>query len=143
MAPWRYLNKTNYAGSNQWRLPTVANTSFGFNTPTNGTTAGDELPELFYSELGGTAGSHIPFIAKFDNFENFLYWYGTEYAPDPIYAWNFITFGGNQYYGNKDSQFYAWAVSSGQITPVPEADSVAMLLVGLGLVGGVVRRHRG
>lgn len=136
-----YLNSTNYAGSDQWRLPTVANTSFGTNTATNGSTAGDELVELFYSELGGTANYPIPNTTTFDNEQPGVYSSGTEYAPKPNFAWLFNTNFGGQLEFLKDNHFYAWAVSPGRISAVPEPESVALLLVGLSLVAGVVRRH--
>ncbi|MDP8567582.1 Lcl domain-containing protein [Methylophilus aquaticus] len=139
-----YLNSINYAGSNQWRLPTVVNTTVGFNTPTNGTTAGDELVELFYSELSGTAVSAIPNTATFDNEQSWVYWSGTEYADNPISAWSFGTSVGRQRFSDfKNLQYYAWAVSPGKIpavsaVPVP----AAAWLFGSGLVGLVGLRRR-
>jgi hypothetical protein len=143
MAFINYLNSTNYAGSNQWRLPTVANTSFGTNTATNGTTAGDELTELFYSELGGTANRAIPNTATFDNEQANAYWSGTEYASDPRGAWGFFTNGGAQGFDFKNRGYYAWAVSPGQIAapsavPIP----AAAWLFGSGLVGLAGMRRR-
>lgn len=139
-----YLNSINYGGSNQWYLPTVANTSFGFNTATNGTTKGDELVELFYSELNGTAGSAIPNTTTFDNEKSSSYWSGTEYAPSPNSAWRFVTHSGTQ---DRNAKiiiiFYAWAVSPGQIAAVPEPQSMAMLMAGLAVLAGVGRRRRG
>lgn len=138
-----YLNSITYGGSDQWRLPTVANTNFGFNTPTNGIAAGDELPELFYQELGGTVWNPIPNTATFDNEQAYIYWSGTEYASDSYYAWHFVTsFGGQDLSDNKNNQWHAWAVSPGQVAAVPEADTYAMLLVGLGVLGAVMRRRR-
>jgi hypothetical protein len=50
-----YLNSIDYAGSNQWALPSAgANPQIGFN-PT-----GSQSGRLFYDELGGTAGNPIP-----------------------------------------------------------------------------------
>lgn len=138
-----YLNSINYAGSNKWYLPTVANTTFGFNTATNGIAKGDELPELFYAELGGTAGRNIPNTPTFDNEQASNYWSGTEYAPDPGSAWGFDTFNGGQSRYGKSLLFYAWAVSPGQIAAVPEPEFGAMLLLGLGMVAFASRRRRG
>lgn len=137
-----YLNSTKYAGSNQWHLPSVINTSFGHNTATNGTTAGDELVELYYSELGGGAGINIPDTNTFDNEQFYHNWSGTEYAPITRNAWSF-TFDGFQGHSAKSALFYVWAVSPAQIATVPEPENVALLLAGLGLVGGVVRCRRG
>lgn len=137
-----YLNSISYGGSDQWRLPTVANADFGYDT-SNGTAAGAELSELFYQELGGTLGNPIPNTATFDNEQTYYhYWSDTEYALDPTYAWFFGTHQGYQDGYVKSYQFRAWAVSPGQVAAVPEADTVAMLLAGLGILGAVMRRRR-
>ncbi|MDP8567581.1 Lcl domain-containing protein [Methylophilus aquaticus] len=141
-----YLNSINYAGSNQWRLPGVVNTSIGTNTATNGTTAGDELVELFYSELSGTANSAIPNTTTFDNEQAWAYWSGTEYAPIPNYAWNFYNNIGLPDGRKKNSWYYAWAVTSGQIvsssTPSAVPIPAAAWLFGSGLAGLAGLRRR-
>lgn len=138
-----YLNSINYAGSHQWYLPTVSNSTLGFNTTINGTAKGDELVELFYNELNGTAGNNIPNTPTFDNEEVFSYWSGTEYAPLPYHAFYLVTEDGFLDYDSKDLLLYAWAVKPGQVATVFEPESVAMLLAGLGCVAGAVRRRRG
>lgn len=94
MAYVNYLNSIKYGGSNQWYLPTVINTSYNYNSPTNGTVPGDELQELFYSELGGTAFNPIPNTANFNNENSYYFWSGTEYLQKPASAWGF-----NNFYG--------------------------------------------
>jgi hypothetical protein len=130
-----YLNSINYGGSNQWRLPT-SNAIFGYNG-----TDGNELGELFYGELGGTAGNNIPDTASFINEQAYAYWSGTEYASYPNLAWIFITFDGYQDYNFKNLQFYAWAVSPGQVSAVPVPGTV--WLFGTGLVGLLGLKRRG
>lgn len=74
------------------------------------------------------------------------YWFGTEYAPDPApYVWSFGFYQGGQSYGDKGSlPMYAWAVRPGDVAaPVPEPETYALLLAGLGLVGVAARRRRG
>lgn len=151
MAFINYLNSTNYAGSNKWRLPFAVTQNNEHNTPSNGSTAGNELSELYYQELGSKApydtygnpqsGYGINNTAAFDNEQSSNYWFGTEYVRTAYDALVFSTADGFQNDMFKTHQIYAWVVSPGQIATVPEPESVALLLVGLSLVGGVVRRR--
>lgn len=150
MAFVSYLNSINYAGSNQWRLPIRVTNDSGYNVLTNGVLAGDEYAELYYNELGSKAyydlnsqvqaGSGIRDLNNiFVNEKSFAYWYGTE-ARDS--SWYFNMNDGAQSYVAKDRQYYVWAISPGQITIVPEPESFALLLAGLGSVGAGVRRRQ-
>ena len=133
-----YLNSINYGGSNQWRLPT-SNAIGGY----NGTT-GNELGQLFYSELGGTAGNNIPDTASFINEQAYAYWSGTEYASYPCCAWGFDTDVGTQNGYNKYHLSFAWAVSPGQVSAVPVPGAVWLMGTGLlGLLGLKRRGHAG
>lgn len=142
-----YLSSISYGGSNQWRLPTVANTSLGYSPPTNGAAAGNELAELFYGELAGKKDSPLPNTdtftnethVVFDKEQSYVYWTGTE-VPELGSAWFFNSNSGNQGYAFKDNPYYVWAVSQGQVAAVPEPESYAMFIAGLGLLGFVTRR---
>ena len=138
-----------------WRLPTTlqpdascgdqsGGDSYGYNC------TGSELGHLFYTELGGTAGQSIldssdPDLAKFTNFRG-VYWSATEHAPSSAYAW-YLRFGtGDQNAGYKHNDYYALAVSPGDVAAannnrVPEPQTLA--LFGLGLLGLAVARRRG
>ena len=120
-----------------WRLPTtlqpdsscglqIRGVSYGYNC------TGSEMGHLFYSELGGTARLSILTSA---------YWSATEYAPGTGDAWSFSFSGGFQEEYGDGSQFYALAVSPGDVAVVPEAETYALMLAGLGLVGWRVRRR--
>jgi hypothetical protein len=130
-----YLNSINYGGSNQWRLPT-SNVIVGYND------TGNELGQLFYSELGGTANNNIPNTAYFTNEQAYQYWSGTEYAPNPISAWYFSTFNGSQNLYDKFYGSYAWAVSPGQVTAAVAEPGVIWLL-GAALLGWGGLKRRG
>lgn len=140
-----YLNSISYGGSNQWYLPTDAYTSSGYNTLANGTAKGDELLELFFHELSydTTWWRDSPKTAAFDNVQDNVYWYGTEYSNVPVDVMFFGASNGYHSYTRKNGLWYAWAVSPGQVTAaVPEPKNLAMLLAGLGLVGATVRRNK-
>ncbi len=132
-----YLNNINYGGSNQWRLPTVgSNLEPGYELTNN------ELSQLFYSELGGSATNIIPDSTTFSNEEAFFYWLDTENALYASDAWSFDTFdGGYLGAGSKTNHFYAWAVSPGQVPAVPVPSAV--WLMGSGLLGLLRLKRRG
>ena len=132
-----YLDTQNYGGSSQWALPTQPDQNYGYNITNS------QLGEFFYNELGGTAGSSIP-SGPFSNVQAYVYWSGTEYAADPGYAWIFGTDYGYQDLNYKSTQFYAWAVSPGQVSAVPELGEVWLFGTGLlGLLGLKRRGHAG
>ncbi|MDD2760370.1 MAG: hypothetical protein PHH11_08750 [Methylomonas sp.] len=135
-----YLNTINYGGSHQWALPGAgANPQHGYNQ------TGGQFGQLFYDELGGTAGNKIPNTANFANEQAFaFYWLGTEasYPPSsPSSAWGFATHVGFQYFGPKYDQVHAWAVSPGLVSAVPVPGAV--WLFGTGLVGLLGLKRRG
>lgn len=141
----------------------------GFNisapgTPYAGSTA-SELAYMFHQNLGnlsmfatdgtqtscgyniyiGGGGSCLEHTGPFANLKAGSYWTGVEYGYDTTQAWEFRTDAGMQGAGYKEhplNTFYAWAVRDGDVAAVPEADTWAMLLVGLGLVGMAARRRR-
>ncbi len=130
-----YLNNINYAGSNQWRLPS-SNAIIGYNQ------TGSQFGQLFYTELGGTAGNKIPYTANFTNEQASVYWLAQEYAAYPDLAWGFSTDNGIQgIINNKSNQYYAWAVSPGQVSAVPVPG--AIWLMGTGLLGLLGLKRRG
>jgi hypothetical protein len=148
MAFINYLNNIEYAGSDQWRLPTIVNFTIGYNTPSNGSTTGSEYSELFYQELGSGAALPINLTPTFINEQVGYYWSGTEYANDSNISWFYNMHGGRQTATYKYFYLYAWAVSPGKFAwgepiAVPEPERVALLIPGLGLIGIVLRRRRG
>lgn len=114
------MNTAGYLGFNDWRLPTTlqpdATCSYqapGYSGAYNCT--GSEMGHLFYTKLGGVAGSSIlsssdPDLALFQNVQSYYYWTGTEHAPDTNFAWRFTTSNGYQGARYKDGKLFAWAV---------------------------------
>lgn len=152
-----------HGGFSDWRLPTTlqpdANCSNSFDPGAphgiqsfgSGCT-GSELGHMFYNNLGGNANEsvltqngdspqEIANLALFTNVQSNLYWSGTEYAPNTNNAWRFGTINGFQFNSSKSNEFNAWAVRPGDVGRVPVPGTLALLGLGLGLIG--IGRARG
>ncbi len=155
-----------YGGFSDWRLPTV-NTSDttcsniydvgpGFGLQYHGfNCTGGELSRLFVAELGnkegesvldqvGDTAEQIASLALFSNVQSYVYWSGTEYAPDTFNAWYFYSELGYQGRTDKDYASYAIAVRSGDVAAptatVPEPQTLALALMAMG--GAMVARRK-
>ncbi len=147
-----------------WRLPTTTDTGAAdCNFAYSGTDCGynvdpasSEMAHLFFTELGnisayntsgafvgGSSGVNWGLVNKgpFTNFQSGYYWSGTEYAPSPSGAWLFGTGDGFQFLDGKSDSLYALAVRPGDVAAVPEAQTYALMLAGLGLIGWRARRR--
>jgi len=138
----------SYGGYDDWRLPTALNQDGS--GPCFGYCSSSEMGHMFYNNMGASAdvsilsGTNSANLALFANLKSDVYWSGTAYAPNPaIYAWYFWTARGRQDFGGHGTEFYAWAVRPGDVAPaVPEPETYALLLAGLGAFG-VVAKQRG
>ncbi|MDC8770498.1 PEP-CTERM sorting domain-containing protein [Paucibacter sp. hw8] len=87
-------------------------------------------------------GSFTSLAAQFDRVQYWDYWSSTEFAPYPYHALGFFTGDGSQSRADKNYELNALAVRSGDVAAaVPEPETYAMLLAGLGLMGLVARRR--
>ncbi len=134
----------NVGGVTGWRLPTTIQPdpscshqsagSFGFGC------TGSEMGHLFNVEGITTVAPGV----LFSNVQSRLYWSGTEFAPNPDFAWAFLFNRGGQRADFRSNDWFAWAVHSGDVgaSSVPLPGTIA--LMGLGLVGllGFGRRQR-
>jgi hypothetical protein len=128
-----YLNNISYGGISQWRLPLTGNNpQQGYNR------TGSELGQLFYSELRGTAPNPIPRpipnTSFFDNEQAHRYWTNTEFGT--ANAWQLNGYNGFQDFQYKTDFGVAWAVTPGQVAPVPLPAASWLMISGLlGLFG--------
>jgi hypothetical protein len=137
-------------GVSGWSLPTTLQPDYSCDynpgdTYLNGSwgyhCTGSEMGHLFYTELGGVAGSDLTATSPFSNFQRGYYW-STEFAPGTEGAWAFALMYGYQYMLQKSDSAYALAVRPGDIAAVPVP--AAVWLFGSGLLGmlGVARRRK-
>jgi hypothetical protein len=147
------MNSANYLGFSDWRLPKSLQPDGGCVSQDRGSSfgfgcVGSEMGHLFYNELGGVSGSSIgaQHNANFDlftNLNNGHYWTGTQFAADPNYTWYFNFGGGNQ---QREQvivpSYYAMAVRSGDVAPIPEPSMRELYLVGVLMILAVVSNRR-
>jgi MYXO-CTERM domain-containing protein len=142
-----WANNLVFGGFDDWRLPTSLNAD-GTGPCSGYNCTSSEMGHMFYDEFGATAGNTILVganaanLALFTNVQSDVYWSGSEYAPNPDFAWNFLTFVGLQDYYDKNLTLYAVAVRPGDVAAsVPEPQTLALALLALGATV-VVRRRR-
>ena len=88
-----------------------------------------------YLSIWNSAGSSFAaLLGQFDDVQADSYWSGTVFAPNPSVAWSFAGNGGQ----SDDSQLvslFAVAVHPGDVAaPIPEPQTYALMLMGLGAV---------
>lgn len=132
-----------------WRLPdtlefdaTCDNLPIGYNC------TGSEMGNMYYNVLGGNASSLLSSIhnTNYELFSNiqsrFMYWSATEFSPNPTVAWGFVFKDGQQGYSYIGNSSYAWAVHSGDVSPVPVPAAVWLFSSGLVSLIGFARRRK-
>lgn len=158
-----WANTLSVNGVGGWRLPTMSAPSaacdasnIGTNCGYNVATSSSELASLFYNALGNRAyydtngamqaGPGLTNTGGFQNLQSYVYWFSTAYALGNDSAWSFGANYGGQGPNLKTNPFYAMAVHPGDVgtvvASVPEPETYAMLLAGLGVIGAVARRRQ-
>ena len=152
-----------YGGFSDWRLPTLnpSDTTCSDNFDPGGgfsqqyllhNCTGGELSGLFVTDLGNKANEsvlnpagdtveQIANLALFSNVQSYVYWAGTEYAPEPSDAWSLGTGDGFQAEVDKLEALYAVAVRPGDVAPVPEPQTLALALLAMGAAVAARRRR--
>ena len=128
-----------------WRLPAPDSSCETFNCITS------EMGHVWYAELGNiapefpgppdcTSTNPGPFTSMMTG----GYWTNQEYAPDPSSAWYFSVCRGGEGHFSKSADFSAAvAVRPGDVFPVPEPSSLALIGVGLAALAARARfAHR-
>lgn len=148
----------------------VNGTTWDFNVSNNGSTdrsfnitnGASELAYMYYVNLGlkgfvsasgnvqsdwgvygnGTFGDQAD-VGLVRNLQSFNYWTGTTWASYPLFfSLAFRMENGSQWIDAQGDPAYAWAVRSGDVAAVPEPETYAMMLAGLGLFGFMARRKK-
>ena len=110
---------------------------------------GSEMGHMFYNNMvaegfgGILSGTNRANLALFTNLQSATYWSDTVHVPSPVQAWFFSTRVGFQGQSLQSIGFYAWAVRPGDVAAaIPEPETYALLLAGLGLLAVVEKRRR-
>jgi len=124
-----------------WRLPTTTDlgapgcdwTYGGTECGWNVNPASSEMAHLYHVSLGNLSifttttdysgayaggsnpNSTLDYVGPFINFQPYVYWSGTEYAPDTGFAWAFATLDGSQGAIHRFRSLYALAVRPGDV----------------------------
>ena len=164
-----WVAQLDVGGVTGWRLPTMVDTGVGgcgvianggSDCGYNADTSTSELAHMFYVTLGNKAqksptgatqsGSGLSNSGPFVNLRSgsFSYWVDAGVPSSSGYAWFFGTGSGIQNMTNKRNTLLAWAVHAGDVaalsdvsSPVPEPETLALVLAGVGAT--LLMRRRG
>jgi hypothetical protein len=138
-----WADQLSYAGHDDWRLASVtdigapgcvwSDNDCGFSVDAST----GEMASLYYDTGISTANP-----GPFENLKNGLYWLNLEDANDTDWAWGFSPIYGGQLTYDKSNEYYAWAVRSGDVSPVPVPAAAWLFASGMAGLIGVARKRR-
>ncbi|MFH1869378.1 MAG: PEP-CTERM sorting domain-containing protein [Pseudomonadota bacterium] len=160
---WRLAASTPVGATWNFNMSNSGSTDSGQNI----TSPHSELSYMYYVDLGlksyysptdtlqpdfGIFGNGSSFgqkdVGLVKNLQSWIYWIGMANAPIPAnYSPSFSTMTGQQGYFYEPSELSAWAVRPGDVAPaappppIPEPETYALLLAGLGMIGFMARRR--
>lgn len=129
-------------GIDGWRLPTTLLSDTTCSSPASAGTGctGSEMGNFFYNVLGGIANNQITATHNsnydlFSNVQNVKYWSSTTHATFSTFAYYFDANNGAQSSFGKTNAANAWAVHSGDVSPVPVPAAAWLMISGLSVFG--------
>lgn len=129
-----WVNQLVVGGLDDWRLPN----SHWFDT------SGNEMADLFYNSLGGQSGVGLASAYPFVNIQTESFYWNEKFTQGPgagVSAAGFDMGTGSWVASGLNNWAVAWAVRDGDLAAVPEPETYALMLAGLGLVVWAARRR--
>jgi len=142
----------NWGGLTGWHLPSAGSVYDSDFYPSTVKGIGSDAAHLYYDVLGnlpavdhaGNPQTPVRNQGPFGGADGVpaMIWLSGTHATHADYAYAFSFFAGINAEGPQTGLIGAMAVRNGDVLAVPEPETYAMLLGGLGLVGGVARRRK-
>lgn len=133
-----WASSLTFAGYTDWRLPVTYQNAAG----SGGYNSNSEMGDLYYNELGNTAGSFTN-AGPFFNIMDYWYWTSVDFVdPDFVMVFSFLDISnsptneaGWEDAGGKYGVTWTWLVRDVETAPAPVPEPSTILLVAIGLIG--------